>query len=304
MMNQQKQHPGLYRFLLGTLLLAVAAGATADRVIHREKSLYRNIEVKEGNGRRCLVFAVKLGDKNQTCMDLDHPERVVFPYARMTFAGLLLVPEPERILIIGLGGGTIPTVLAGLYPDATIDVVEIDPAVIAVARKYFNFRETNNMIVHAQDARVYIKRAGLKAPRFDLIILDAFTGDYIPEHLMTMDFLRETRALLTPKGVLVANTFSTSRLYDHESVTYAQVFGEFINFKLPITGNRVIIAANDALPARQLMFDRVKQLTARLEHHGVHLNTFLPHLTTTKDWREDARPLTDQFSPANLLREP
>jgi spermidine synthase len=295
---------GLAGWLVGILMLAVTTGAAADRIIHREKSLYRNIVVKEGNGQRCLVFAVKLGDKNQTCMDIDQPEKVVFPYARMTFAGLLLTPAPKQMLVIGLGGGTIPTVLAGLYPEAHIDVVEIDPAVIAVAKAFFDFRETDNMTVHAGDARVFIKRAARKAPRYDLIILDAFTGDYIPEHLMTVEFLNETRALLTPPGTLVANTFSTSTLYDHESVTYAQVFGEFINFKLPITGNRVIIAANGALPDRQLMFDRSKQLTARLESHGIQLNSFMPHLTTARDWRDDARPLTDQFSPVNLLREP
>jgi spermidine synthase len=287
--------------LIAALLVCVPSDA-ADNVIHKQKSLYRNIVVKESANRRCLVFAVKKGDRNQTCMDLKNPKRVVFPYARMTFAGLLVNSAPESILVIGLGGGTIPTVLAELYPDTTIDVVEIDPAVIDVARTYFNYQENAGSTVYAQDARVYIKRAGLRHKQYDMVILDAFTGDYIPEHLMTMEFLQETDALLTPSGVLVANTFSTSLLYDHESVTYAAVFGEFINFKMPITGNRVVIASKQPLPSRREMFDRSKLLTARLENYGIHLAGFLPHLTTTKDWQTDVRPLTDQFSPANLLR--
>ncbi len=99
------------------------------------------------------------------------------------------------------------------------------------------------MKVELVDARVFAKRAGLKGKTYDFIILDAFTGDYIPEHLMTAEFLSETQALLSDDGVLVANTFSTSKLYDHESVTYQQVFGDYLNFKMANTGNRVIIAS-------------------------------------------------------------
>ena len=241
------------------------SGLGCTEVIHKEKSLYRNIVVSESGNRRCLVFAVRKGDKNQTCMDLRNPRKVIFPYARMTFAGLLVNPDPGAILVIGLGGGTIPTVLAELYPDAKIDVVEIDPAVVAVARKYFDYHESDRSKVHVVDARVYIKRAGLKGVKYDLVILDAFTGDYIPEHLMTVEFIEETALLLSESGVLVANTFSTSALYHHESVTYSAVFSEFINFKMPNTRNRVIIATKVPLPSRKTMLDRSKQLTARLE---------------------------------------
>jgi len=275
--------------------------AFAD-VIHQEKSLYRNIEVKESGNRRCLVFAVKKGDRNQTCMDLRDPRKVVFPYARMTFAGLLANPNPESILVIGLGGGTIPTVLSELYPDSAIDVVEIDPAVVAVARKYFNYVDSPQSSVHVADARVFIKRAGIRGAQYDLVILDAFTGDYIPEHLMTVEFVAEAARLLSDRGVLVANTFSTSVLYDHESVTYNTVFPEFINFKMPNTGNRVIIASKNELPTPKMMHDRVQQLEAQLNNYGVDMRIFLPFLKRDKDWQEDVRPLTDQFSPANLLR--
>ena len=61
--------------------------------------------------------------------------------------------------------------------------------------------------------------------RYDLIMLDAFDHEYIPEHLLTQEFLQEVKSLLAPGGVLAANTFSSSRLYDHESTTYAAVFG-------------------------------------------------------------------------------
>ena len=284
------------------LLAFTCSSFAEDKIIHRQKSLYRNIVVQESINQRCLIFAVRKGDKNQTCMDLNDPRRIVFPYVRMTFSGLLVNPEPRSILILGLGGGTIPTVLAELFPEVPMDVVEIDPAVVEVARQFFDYKERTGVTVHVQDARIYIKRAGLLQKQYDMVILDAFTGDYIPEHLMTMEFLQETRTLLTESGVLVANTFSTSDLYDHESVTYAAVFEELINFKMPGTLNRVIITSRGSLPSRRVLRDRAKQLASRLDTYSIPITNYIPYLSKRKDWRKNARPLTDQFSPANLLQ--
>ena len=148
------------RILLLIVILGGSSELRGDQVIHREKSLYRNIVVKESSYRRCLVFTVKRSDRNQTCINLDNPDHIVFPYTRMTFAGLLLNPKPASMLIIGLGGGTMPTVLSALYPKSTIHVVEIDAAVVRVAKRFFDFAESEKVKVFVQDARVYIKRAG------------------------------------------------------------------------------------------------------------------------------------------------
>tara|TARA_R110002072_G_scaffold64_9_gene417 strand:- start:6610 stop:7479 length:870 start_codon:yes stop_codon:yes gene_type:complete len=275
---------------------------TLAEAIHQEKSLYRNIVVNESNGRRCLLFTVKRGDRNQTCLDLRNPRRLVFPYVRMTLGGLLLSPEPSKVLVIGLGGGSIPVALNEMYPEATIDVVEIDEAVVKVAKRYFNFVENEHLKVHVADARVYTKRAALQGKRYDMIILDAFTGDYIPEHLMTREYLEETRALLESPGILIANTFSTSDLYDHESVTYTEVFGPFFNFKMPNTGNRVVISSSEALPSDFVLRSRAKRLSARLQTYGVDVEVFPQYMRRGVDWDITKRSLTDQYSPANLLR--
>ncbi len=192
--------------------------------IHEERSKYRDITVTQVRDRRCLLFNVHRGDRNQTCILIDDPDRLVFDYTRMTFAGLLLQPKPERILIIGLGGGSIPLTFSDLFPNSRIDIVEIDEAVVDVAKEFFFFRETENMKVFVDDGRPFIKRAGIRNETYDYIVLDAFSGDYIPEHMLTLEFLEEVKRILSQTGVLVANTFSTSRLYDHESVTYQRAF--------------------------------------------------------------------------------
>lgn len=284
------------------ILLCLPTFEVAARDIHKEKSLYRNIVVREEGNRRCLVFAVKRGDRNQTCMNLDNPKRLVFPYVRMTFAGLLVHPNPSRILIIGLGGGSMPMTLAELFPEATIDVVEIDEAVLRVAEEYFNFQETENVRVVVKDARVHVKRSIVEGTSYDFIVLDAFTGDYIPEHLMTQEFFEEVKTILEDDGVLVSNTFSTSDLYDHESETYKAVYGSFINFKMPITGNRVVIASKKPLPSPDELHRRALAFEDTLAPYNIEITNFPRYMSRGQDWDHHKRPLTDQYSPANLLR--
>ena len=191
---------------------------------------------------------------------------------------------------------------ADLFPTAKIDVIEIDDAVVKVAKEYFQFSETRNMKVYVGDGRPFIKRAGLRGNKYDYIVLDAFSGDYIPEHMLTREFLEEVKAIMTRDSVLVANTFSTSRLYDHESVTYQRAFGEFYNFKLPTSGNRIIIAQLGLLPPREELVEASRHLETSLDKYGVDIADYPRRLTTRADWDMSRRELTDQYSPGNLLR--
>ena len=276
---------------------------TVAETIHQERSIYRDIMVVQSGYRRCLVFNVHRGDRNQTCVEVNDRDRLVFSYTRMSFAGLLLQPQPETILVAGLGGGSIPMTLNNLFPEAKIDVVEIDQAVVNVAKEYFFFEENDNMKVTVKDARVFVKRAALRGKKYDYIVLDAFGGDYIPEHLLTREFLGEVKTIMAVDGVLVANTFSTSRFYDHESVTYQDVFNEFFNFKLPTSGNRIIITQLSSLPPRGELVTRAQNAADRLKKYGVPLLEYPARLSTRVDWDMSRRVLTDQYSPANLLRD-
>ena len=204
-------------------------------------------------------------------------------YPQMMMTALYLQPQPQSILIIGLGGGSLPRVLTRMLPQAKIDIVEIDPAVVNVAKRYFDFRPSANLNVIEADGRVFIKRALREQRRYDLIMLDAFDHEYIPEHLLTQEFLREVKALLNPDGVLAANTFSSSRLYDHESTTYASVFGEFFNLRRE---NRVILAMTKPLPSpHQIAAESVK-LQPQFADVGIDTQRVLPLLTTRRDWNQ------------------
>ena len=286
-----------------SMFAVLIAGASIghSRTLHSERSLYRNILVSEDDGKICLHFSLRRAEHSQSCRWTKDPRAMVFPYTRMMFASLLVHPVPQRILMVGLGGGTIPVTLHELLPSSSIDIVEIDSAVQRVAERFFDFRTALNMRVTISDARVFIKRALKGNKHYDLILLDAFNGDYIPEHLLTREFLTECKTLLTPGGVLAANTFSSSKLYAHESVTYRAVFGEFLNLRTPASLNRIIVASNGPLPSQQTLAQRAQQLKVPMQPYQIEIDQYPAQLSRTADWDEHARVLTDQFSPANLL---
>lgn len=289
---------------LAWLLLAWSLTATgiaaADnmKLLHSERSLYREVLVYETGSVRCICFTRHCRIGRQTCQDVKRPERIVMNYPQMMLAALFVKPEPRSVLIIGLGGGTIPRALRQVAPQAQIDVVEIDPAVVKVARRYFDLGDSSQVNVIEADGRVQVKRALREQHRYDLIMLDAFDHEYIPEHLLTREFLTEVKSLLAPGGVLAANTFSTSRLYDHESTTYAAVFPQFFNLKRE---NRVIIAVNGPLPDDTQLQAHSARFENAFDSFGFSSGKVLSLFSRKQDWERDARVLTDQYSPANLL---
>ena len=287
------------------LFLAVLFSVAAhSNVVHEERSLYRNIIVDETGNLRCLKFNTKSSQTSQSCMYKNNPDKLVFNYTKLTFASLLVTDNPKNVLIIGLGGGTLSNVIHALYPAAKIHNVEIDPAVLKVARNYFNFIENDAVTSSVQDGRIFIKRAAIKKQKYDWIILDAFNGDYIPEHLLTKEFFEEVKSVLAEGGVIAANTFSSSKLYEHESATYHAVFGDFINVSRANRSNRIILAGVNSMPTEAQINQRIKALNPRLKKYDVDLKAISTYMESTKnkqDWPANTKVLTDQYSPANLL---
>jgi len=268
-------------------------------LIHSERSLYRQVLVYGDDYTRCLCFTRHCTIGRQSCMDLHQPDRLMFEYTHMVLGALFLDPDPHSILILGLGGGTLPRTLAKLLPNADIDIVEIDPAVVYVATHYFSFQPDAHEHVFEEDGRAYVRRMLRTAKRYQLIILDAYDAQYIPEHLLTREFLTQVRSLLAPGGIVAANTFSSSRLYQNESVTYAAVFGQFYNLK---SANRVILASNALFPSMAQITHNAQMLKDAFEPFSVNPLSVLSLFSTTVDWDPNARVLTDQYSPANLLQ--
>src|SRR3954469_9224725 len=120
---------------LALAALFVAPAALAETILHTERSLYRQIVGYADDDLPCMRFP-RVATARQSCQSRGEPRRLVFEYLRMMMGALYLGPPPRRVLVIGLGGGSLVTALESVLPQAHIDAVEVDPAVVRVAREY------------------------------------------------------------------------------------------------------------------------------------------------------------------------
>ena len=279
-------------------LIAAAGGdAAAMDILHRERSLYRNIVVYEDDGLRCMAFGRNVSMR-QSCTSLTEPSHLVFNYAKLVLGAFYLAPSPQRILVVGMGGGNLVMAMQGAFPGVAIDTVEIDPAVVRMGRKYFGFAPGDNTKVYEEDGRVFVKRMQRAGVKYDLVVLDAYDHEYIPEHMLTLEFLLEVKSLLSEHGVVAGNTFASSKLYHSESATYYAAFGEFYGLR---TNNRVIMVRMGGLPGKAEIARNADALDAKLRALGVDKAWVLKHFEIERGWPADTRVLTDQYSPSNLL---
>lgn len=263
------------------------------RLLHSEPSQFGELMVFEDNGERCMNFNTMEDLGRHTCMSLADPHALVFDYTRMMISALYVNPDPKRILVVGLGGASLQQTLERLLPDAVIDTVEIDPAVGRVAQAYFGYRPGPRQRLYIDDGRAFVEQAHREGRQYDIVMLDAFDVDYIPEHLMTLEFLQHVKGILSPGGVVVSNTFTRSQMYARESATYGAVFGPFYNLR---HANRVIVAARGPLPSLDDIAANAKSLQARLEAASVYEPGAIDRYTPAIEGPADAELLRDPAS--------
>jgi spermidine synthase len=154
-----------------------------------------------------VLFGAGRSPQSGTALD-DDPE-LLFHY-NQRFAEIAESVQPKSVLIIGGGAFTLPTFLFNRFPEATIDVVEIDPLLQTIAHDYFDLPHDPRLRIINGDGRAYIEHCTNK---YDLIILDAFSGYNIPRHLLTAEAVVAYRKCLTPKGLVAVNFISTYYSY-------------------------------------------------------------------------------------------
>ena len=140
------------------LLFFAKSGVTAEKLIYSKDSLYHRILVYEDKFVRTLRFGAPPKALEQAKVNIRNLDRHLLEYSQLAFAGLLLNKYPAKVLIIGLGGGVIPRELQKCYPEAEIDIVEIDPEVAKVAKRFFYFHAGKKM-------RVWIRSEKKRIPK-------------------------------------------------------------------------------------------------------------------------------------------
>jgi spermidine synthase len=145
-------------------------------------------------------------------------------------------PDFQTTLLIGGAGYSFPKEFLKVYPEKQIEVVEIDPQMTEIAKRYFNLRENPNLKIVHEDGRTFLNRT--QANKFDAVFLDAFGSLFtVPFHLTTVEAVREISRVLTADGVVIFNAGGAIKgkaggFITAELATYRQVFPQVLLFKV------------------------------------------------------------------------
>jgi len=242
------------------LVLAACAGT----VVHEVRSDYSRIRVIDSGSQRSLVFLGDSGiDVVESQIDLRAPHVLQHAYAQTAMAVLLYRAEASTCLLIGLGGGAMVRFLNHHFPQLRLDVVEIDPAVVRVAREYFGTAESPATRIHVADGREFAGRSG---SRYDLVLIDAHlhpddgtdrSGH--PLSLRSEAFYGSVRARLNPGGAAMFNILKGPDSDAHiEGIRRA--FGALDEYRPAATGNLIVIAAAGGLASEGELRARARAL--------------------------------------------
>jgi len=183
-----------------------------ERLLCYEESSYHDIAVTENvmAGERRLLQPEEI---RRWLKFNENTESGIYPYLgkylnAVTYTdvlhlALIWAPQPKRLLVVGGGGGVVPTQFRLFYPSLErIDVLELDPAVERLCLRYFQ-AANRGLDFRIGDGRMSLQ--ALEGP-YDIIVLDAYSaGGQIPFHLLTWEFLKEAKQKLAPHGVLITN---------------------------------------------------------------------------------------------------
>lgn len=212
---------------------SVVRAAQAGELIYETESAYNYIQVIQSGDTRYLMLneghAVhSIYNPNQLLTRGEWDYFAVAPYFNKNYR----TEELRRVAVIGLAAGTVPRQLTAIYGPIPIDGVEIDAAITAVGRRFFDMNLPNlNVII--QDGRYFSRTTD---ETYSLIGIDAYHQPYIPAQLTTVEFFQECYNHLDERGVVLLNAGRTAtdyRLLNALAATMRQVFPHVYIIDIP-----------------------------------------------------------------------
>jgi SAM-dependent methyltransferase len=238
-----------------------------------------------------------------SCVHPNDPQRLDFTYAQIigdVIAAVAPDGTPVDALHIGGGGFTMPRYLQSANPGSTSLVLELDPALVQIARDELGLQTSPDLQVRVGDARLGIREAADDS--FDLAIGDAFGGLAVPWHLATREFVEQVDRVLRPGGTYVINVIDHPPLgfVRAEAATLGAVF-EHVAVIAPADrlagragGNMILVASHEPIPVPEILAHNAGRGDDDSALTGPALRSFIG----------DSRVLTDDFAPVDQLLSP
>lgn len=291
-----RKHFLVFRVAAILLVFLVLAGLTDSQKFAGQKGFadidtaYNRIWVLDdydpSTGR--LVRRLMVNGENDSSMFLEDGD-LVHDYTKFYRLVGHFRPDTAKALMIGGGAYSYPRDYLKNFPDAAMDVVEIDPGITGVAQNYFGLSEDPRMKIIHEDGRAFLNDTD---ESYDAIFLDAYKSFSVPFHLTTLEAVEKMYERLDEKGVVLANVISSvtgdsGKFLRAQYRTFSEVFPFVYVFPVGTDGSvlqNVMLVAAKSVP------------TASFKSPNKELQTYLNNL-----WKEPISPdvpvLTDDFAP-------
>ncbi len=248
--------------------------SVSEEVVAEVKSKYSHIKVADYGTLRQLYFVRDNGDEAlESTIDTNYPQNLFLLYTQTMFASLLINKDHKDTLLIGLGGGGMVHFLNYYFPYVNIDAVEIDSAIVDVAKKYFYLKPHPSTRIITDDAVNFISLPG---KNYDVIYMDAFlkpssetdsTG--VANKFKAPTFLQKLKTRLKKNGIVVFNINNHEKMQEDIRTIQAE-FPQVYFFQKNRAGNLIIVGSTDT---NRVSIDKLLSIGADLDkNHKVNFS--------------------------------
>jgi spermidine synthase len=281
------------------LALVVLAGAGAGlahaekKLIAERNSLYNNIYVYKDGPEISMMFGHNKNLYTETVYDTRDELALPVAYTRFMTVALAYASGLDNMLEIGFGGGRTAWYLHKHIPSLDITCVELDPAVVELAKKYFGVREADKFKIAIADGRRYMVKS---KETWNVIMIDAYRGPFVPRHLLTNEFYSVVKSKLKPGGVVVQNVEPSTMMFDSALATIQKVFTNVEGYD---AGGNIVLVAYDG-PRKSLGELAARATVLQTKYRFLYpLGEFVPERRIPT--RITGKVLTDDFAPVESL---
>ncbi len=232
--------------------------------------------ILDSGSRRFLHFDL---DGVQSAMHMEHPDRLSLAYTRKMMAFLLFNRAPARILLLGLGGGSLAKFCHRRLPDVTVTAIEVNPHVIALREAFHVPPDDERFRVIHGDGAAYVAR--LRRSK-DVILADACDRVGIAPEFDTLEFYQDTYRCLSRGGVFVTNLCGDTEGCATHVAKIRAVFGdEFLTLQVKRDGNIILFAFKERRPG--IDWEQLQATAAELKRSlGLDFPTYVRRIA--RDW--------------------
>lgn len=284
------------RLTLLAAILAIAIVSNYDSSVHSSyldvDTQYSRVWIYDTEYDWDKIRRLKINNSHSSSMYLEK-EGLVYEYTKYYHLVSHFMPDFQNVLFIWGAAYSTPKDFLRVYPKVDVDVVEIDPKLTELAKKYFKLKDSQRLTIYHEDARIFLNR---NKKKYDVIVGDAFKSYSIPYQLTTKEVVQKKYDILNDEGVVILNIISSVhgdkwQFLRAEYKTYKSIFPQVYLF---LTHNNTDLDSVQNLILVALKSDKIPKFT----NSDSVLNWYLQNLYTGHI-EDDMMVLTDDYAPVD-----